>query len=575
MLQLLSLVVCLLAAHVVAAGEVVVKAAPNDGRDDTREFLAAIAACPKKHARLVIPPGKYDLFAGQNPAHANTLLVFDGFEDLTIDGQGAELIFHGRTSCLGFGNCRGVTLRNLSIDWDRPPHSVGTVTAVGDKSFDVQVAPEFPVAGGEPVGAYMDFDPATRLPARHGLDEYGTVESTELIGPQRLRVHLKGPARIKPGVLAVLRHQVYGGTAVAMNRCKDARVENLTVYSVPGMGVVAGVTENVTLDRVRVMLRPGTGRLVSATADATHFGGCKGTVELRDCLFEGMGDDAVNVKSGLYLTVRETLDARTVIAQHNLKMTNLPDPGDAVEFSHVDTLLPYATGVVKSARLLPNDGLHRVEFAAPLPGELKPGDVVGNVSRAPRVRIARCVVGNNRARGMLIQTRDALVENCRFENCTSGGVWVLTEVVHFFESIGTRDVIVRNNTFINCNYGGPMGEGVLMATAYLKDFQYPPRPGVHRRVLFEGNTIRGADNAGIFAAGVDGLTVKGNTIEDVCRMPTRDEGRDAISVRGSTNVRIEGNSVDPRKQGAGFRAALGVGPGVPAGGLSQAGNKGF
>ena len=44
---------------------------------------------------------------------------------------------------------------------------------------------------------------------------------------------------------------------------------------------------------------------MSATADAAHFGGCKGTVSLEDCTFEGMGDDGVNVKSGLYLTVVE------------------------------------------------------------------------------------------------------------------------------------------------------------------------------------------------------------------------------------------------------------------------------
>ena len=36
---------------------------------------------------------------------------------------------------------------------------------------------------------------------------------------------------------------------------------------------------------------------------------------LEDCTFEGMGDDGVNVKSGLYLKVTERVDEHTVLAQ--------------------------------------------------------------------------------------------------------------------------------------------------------------------------------------------------------------------------------------------------------------------
>ena len=60
----------------------------------------------------------------------------------------------------------------------------------------------------------------------------------------------------------------------------------------PGMSLVGSVTTNITLKRYNVLLRPGSGRMMSATADATHFGGCKGTISLEDCTFEGMGDDA-------------------------------------------------------------------------------------------------------------------------------------------------------------------------------------------------------------------------------------------------------------------------------------------
>lgn len=533
----------------------------NDGKDDTASVLAALEECRKQSpAVLVFPKGRYDFFAGSNPKNAGTLFPVADFRGLTIDGRGSEFMIHGSSGVFWFGNCANLTIKRFSLDCDRPPFSMGRVLAVEGNHFDVEIFPEYPVKGGEPVGAFMDYDPKTRLPMRQGLDEYYTVEKTELVREQVLRVHLKHEARIKPDVLVLLRHQVYGPSAIVCSRCTDVKVEDVTIRTVPGMGFIGSVCTDVTLNRFRVV--PAKGRPMSATADATHFGGCKGTIRMDGCEYEGMGDDAVNIKSGLYLAMKNKVDDRTVLAAHNLKMSDVPDPGDVMEISHVDTLIPYATAVVKKVELLPDDGLHKLEFTEPLPAELKEGDVFGNATRTPKVRIRNCQVRNNRARGMLIQTRDAVVEGCKFRNCTGAGVFVLTEVVYFFESIGTRDVVIRNNSFENCNYSAATGPGTLCAFAYLKDFAYPPRPGVHRNVVLEGNKIRQADNSGIFAAGVDGLIIRNNVIEKVCDKPTMDSGRSAIHVRSSRGVLIEGNTVDPKKQGAEFRKALEFGPGA-------------
>jgi len=529
-------------------------AVPDDGRDDTEAFLAALRQASQTGAEQVtLHAGRYDLEAGRNPENPQVLFVLSNIEGLTIDGGGAELMVNGATSLFTFANCRDITLRNFTVDSVRAPFSVGEVIAAEQRWFDVRIAEEFPVSGGEPVGAFMDYDPVTKLPARHGLDVYGGVERTELVAPQTLRVHLASDILMPVGHLVVLRHWVYGHNAIAFHRCADVSVEDVTVYTTPGMGLIGIVSENVSLKRFNVLIRPGTDRLMSATADATHFGGCKGTVSLTDCVFEGMGDDGANVKSGLYLTVLKRADDRTVLGQHNLKMVDLPDPGDTMEMIHTDTLLTYGSGRVRSASLEPGEGnVHRVEFSEPLPEELREGDVLGNASRTPRLRMIGCTVRRNRARGVLCQTRDALIERCTFQDCTSAGVLVMTEVIYFFESIGTRDVTVRDCRFLNCNYGAASAEAALQAFAWLKDWAYPPQPGVHHNVVFEGNTISGTDDAAIFAAGVEGLTIRGNTIEQACRSPRRELGHDAIHVMSSSGVILEGNRIDPAKQGGGF-----------------------
>ncbi|MBI2301346.1 MAG: hypothetical protein HYU66_20755, partial [Armatimonadetes bacterium] len=179
-----------------------VTVAPSGGEDDTAAVLAVLETCraPGAH-RLVFRPGQYHFHAGKNPANASYAFVLHDFHDLTIDGTGAELVFHGIAGGFLFSACSGIRVQGFVMDDARPAQSVGTVVGVGEKQFDVEVLPEFAVVGGEPVEAFMDFDPATRLPRKRGVDSYYGVESTELVRPQVLRVHTKGAVPMQTGVL--------------------------------------------------------------------------------------------------------------------------------------------------------------------------------------------------------------------------------------------------------------------------------------------------------------------------------------------------------------------------------------
>jgi parallel beta-helix repeat protein len=573
-----NLIVCLgftTFAHALPIDITSFGAIPNDGKDDTKAVRKAIDQCRRQPgSNLLFPPGRYD-FSKEHTNNKNQMsLSFTNCQDLTIVAQQAVCVFHGLTRAFGFLNCPNLTIHGLVIDWDRLPFSVGRIVAAGEKYFDVEVFEEFPISGGEQVQAFMDYDPKTKLPRRHGLDAYHQVTRTELIGPQLLRVHLKTKLDVQPSYWVVLRHQVYGYNAFELRRCSDISVNNVTVYTAPGMGLYAGDCENITLDGFRVLVKPQTRRLMSTTADATHFKSCTGTIRMNNCVFQGMGDDAGNVSS-LYLTVREKMGKRSVSAGHNLKIYAPPDVGDTIEFTSYQTLLPYATQKVKAVEKLPADALCRITFTEPLPTELKTGDVLGNVTKVAKVRISNCTVGNNRARGFLIQTRDAVIENCTFKNCTSGGVWVMTEVVHFFEAVSTRNVVVRNNTFINCNYTALSGVGVLSVFAYLADFKYPSLPGVHRNIVLEGNTIRGADNSGIFIAGTDGIVIRNNRLEQTCRKPVRDEGRSAIYITSSRNVQLTGNRAEQKDQGLECKSPCLISPNCEKKTITIKNNHGF
>lgn len=55
---------------------------------------------------------------------------------------------------------------------------------------------------------------------------------------------------------------------------KDVQLKNITIHHTGGMGVVGQRSHNISLDSCTVS--PSEGRIISCTADATHFTNCTG-----------------------------------------------------------------------------------------------------------------------------------------------------------------------------------------------------------------------------------------------------------------------------------------------------------
>ena len=69
---------------------------------------------------------------------------------------------------------------------------------------------------------------------------------------------------------------------IVISSCADVALSDVTIHHCGGMGVIAQCSENVRLERVRVTPseRDGQLRMISTTADATHFVSCRGKIEL-------------------------------------------------------------------------------------------------------------------------------------------------------------------------------------------------------------------------------------------------------------------------------------------------------
>ncbi|MFM2089617.1 MAG: alpha,3-galactosidase [Planctomycetota bacterium] len=306
--------------------------------------------------------------------------------------------------------------------------------------------------------------------------------------------------------------------AVFLHRSRGVVLESVRIHAASGMGLIAQRCTDVRLDRMRV--EPAPGHTLSTVCDATHFACCAGLIEVVGCHFAGMGDDAINVH-GFYLTVTAAIDGRRVAAEcrtsHPQGMVfPVPDPGAGVELVRPDTLLPFATARLGAVVADRRRWTAELEFPAGVPGDLRPGDLVADLGAVPALIFTGNTVRGIRARGALVQTRDALIADNRFERCTGTGI-VVDTAMGWCESIGARRVRIHRNRILDCGtgtgtYAGACGIAVLAECPVAV-------PGVHQDIEIHGNEIAGdGTRVAISVRSARRVDIRGNRANGVTRL---------------------------------------------------------
>jgi parallel beta-helix repeat protein len=225
-----------------------------------------------------------------------------------------------------------------------------------------------------------------------------------------------------------------------------------------------------------------------------------------------MGDDAVNVH-GFYYSVKKVIDKYTVEARVCVNTQDQqrddPEVGDCVEFIQQDSLAAFAQSRIERLEFDPKTSNFKITFMSPLPDNLGIENLIANTTRTALLTFRGCQVKDNRARGLLVQTRGAVIEDNVFDHCTGTGIHVNT-AMGWYESIGTRDVFIRRNRFIGCGYGpGTYNEasGICVGTECKI-----PAVGIHKNIIIENNEIFGHDMTGIYVSCTDQAIIRDNRI---------------------------------------------------------------
>ncbi|WP_430973247.1 alpha-1,3-galactosidase-related protein [Sunxiuqinia rutila] len=501
---------------------------------------------------VTFPKGRYDFYEDgsftreyyiSNHDQDNPKKVGFALEDLkniTLDGQGSDFIFHGRMIPFALLNNTNVTLKNVHIDFEVPALRQLKITAV-NKEADEVIAEIYPkgnyrIEDSKLVveGESYEFTPYVCMPFRadkrlayQRADVAFNPASVSEQSPNTLSIKGWGQlTHTSPGERFVLRSYHRPTPGIFVSECTNTSFEQVTVHYAEGMGLVAQMSENITLDGFSVRLRgKDDERFFTTQADATHFSACKGVIISKNGLYEGMADDAINVH-GTYLKVTKRIDNRTLQGRYMHPQAwgfKWGEPGDSVQFvesekmelvnQHINTIQsiqavdqPTEFGAKEFQLVFTND----------LPEQISEAGSFGieNLSWTPEVIFSDNIIRNNRARGTLFSTpRRVVCENNLFDHTHGTAILLCGDCNGWFETGACKDVLIRNNRFVNALTANYQFTNAVISI-------YPEIPNLkdqqqffHSGIVIENNTFDMFDQPILYAKSTDGLIFRNNTIQ--------------------------------------------------------------
>ena len=560
---------------------------PNSGEDASPLMDRALATIQKecgknKMITITLPPGRYDFYQDNatvreyfisnhdqtNPKHVG--IALENMQNIIFDGQGAELIFHGRMLPISIIQSTNCTVKNLSIDFENPHISQVQVlendTIEGTLTFKVapwvkyEIRDSLLVAMGDgwehASNSGIAFEEKTkRLVYRTSDIRIGSKGVAEL-SPGVIKSYKWRDPRLVPGTVIAMRGYGRPTPGIFISGATNTTLENIKVHYAEGMGLLAQMSENITLEHFSVCLRgENDPRYFTTQADATHFSGCKGKIISKNGLYEGMMDDAINVH-GTYLKVIKRVDDKTLIGQYMHGQSygfEWGRPGDTVQFIKSNTMeLIGDRNVVTAIYALNKSNFHgekefRIIFEKPVDPAISEVGTYGieNLEWTPEVVFAGNIIRNNRARGTLFSTpKSTVVEDNLFDHTSGTAILLCGDCNGWFETGACHNVIIRNNKFINSLTNMFQFTNAIISI-------YPEIPDLanqqkyfHSGIIIENNLFETFDAPILYAKSVDGLIFRNNTVRHNSSYPAFHWNEHPFYFQRVTNYSIENNTFD-------------------------------
>ncbi len=460
------------------------------------------------------------------------LLTFEGVQGLVVDGRGSTITFTSPMSGLAkMKDCREITFRDLVINHDPPPFTVGRITSVDHATGDLEIA----VEPGHP-----DLD------APHILEDWGFCMFLEQEGRGRilddsplvpslnkdtLRRTAAGFA-IRAASPATVEVVQPGDRVVQFARKNNAqslfhaeRSSDLAFLRIINHSISGGHYLLLECDAARILnchSLPAPGRTYGGNADGAHVRSSIVGPWIEGCSFEAVGDDGVALfAKGIEVKGHPAPD-RVLLDK---TFFNLRE-GQSFLFFNPREGTPIADPVqVRSIQKHAEGFL--VEFEPPLAADLVSSfadpwnnDQAFNMSaRHGGFVVRRNAFRDIRRYGVIARAESGAIEDNFFEGVSDSAITLQNEPNVWRNGLHSETVSIKGNRIRNCNFSRhARSRGaihvVLRAIADVNQRWGDKATSWrgHRDLVVVGNEIAGWRDCAIFLGNIEGAVVEGNRI---------------------------------------------------------------
>lgn len=395
-----------------------------------------------------------------------------GLRNCSIEGDGPEKtqlrfgVFEAQG--IAFIDCRNCGFRNTEVSFEQQPFLEGEVVAVNRQAdvqtVDVRLTP----------GSLRPDDPCWKPGSTRGRESFGfeftpdgeLMQTARLLhwncraddrcenlgsglwrlnfrrdfNPGNFDTQLKG---IVPGGYLSIPNRCNYFPSISIADCIYMTIEDVWVRNSRAGAVDAYHRSHMTtFHRFRVFPREG----FKLATDADGCFSAPGTF-LYDCHFESMGDDGMNSLANMAI-VHPSADGMEVASERDWGTNPV---GSLVTFAD-----PF-TGRYLANRRVRGEGSDESGRKTTRLDRPVPASAEGKVMFVPRFRgigtiVSGCSWKNGRWTGVVIQTPDVIVENCRIFNLWQEGVR-MSFLGDFNEGPPPYNVLVRNCAVEKCRDG--------------------------------------------------------------------------------------------------------------------------
>ncbi|MEG2080920.1 MAG: hypothetical protein RRZ68_05105, partial [Oscillospiraceae bacterium] len=407
-------------------------------------------------------------------------------QNLTIEGNGCEFIFHGDMMAFAVVKSKNISLLNFSWDFANPTTTQVTTVAVKGNtvSYETPMGCDFELKNNKikwicGVSPYTNkpyyvqknshecwcvvgSDPETKVKRRYSFvntpfSRYYKIKKTgERTFDVKYFFNAPNPWK-KVGMVCEMCASKHRPTAGAFIwESENTYIEKVNVHYLHGFGWLTQMSKNVTFKSC-TFLPNSLGRKCTSYADLIHVSGAGGKILIENCSFSDAHDDPINIH-GTFTRVEKKLDDNTLTLKYvHSQQGGFPQfyMGDEVVFYSRDTLAPLCNKeevyTVTKAGLPGEDGNDlksmTVSFDKKLPKEIEekianePKYVAENITYTPEVEITNCDFSIIPTRGILCTTRKkVLIENNRFDNIAMACIFISNDSQNWYESGPVRDM---------------------------------------------------------------------------------------------------------------------------------------